>query len=158
MNHCQNCNKETENPKYCSHSCAATINGKLFPKRRPQGHCKNCKISIPTSHKYCKECSPNGKQWLSQTLGQLKASFRQTYWKELLRMNSRSVYKRSNKPLKCVICGYEKFVDICHIKPVKDFSDNELIININNIENLTCLCPNHHKEFDNHLIKLQNHR
>jgi predicted restriction endonuclease len=39
-------------------------------------------------------------------------------------------------------------VEICHRTDVKDFPDETLISEINNINNLVALCPNHHKEFD----------
>lgn len=52
----------------------------------------------------------------------------------------------------CYICGYNKHVDIAHIKAVSDFSDDTLIEVINDPSNLIPLCPNHHYEFDNGLM------
>ena len=59
-----------------------------------------------------------------------------------------SAYRNSNKPMKCVICGYDKHVEIAHIKSVSEFSGNSLISEINDVNNLIALCPNHHWEFD----------
>lgn len=42
---------------------------------------------------------------------------------------------------KCAICGYNKFVNCCHIKRHADTGDNSL-------ENGIVLCPNHHYEYD----------
>lgn len=46
--------------------------------------------------------------------------------------------------MKCAICGYDKHVEIAHIKPVSDFADSCTIAEINSIDNLIALCPNHH--------------
>ena len=46
--------------------------------------------------------------------------------------------------MKCAICGYDKHVEIAHIKPVSDFTDSCTIAEINSIDNLIALCPNHH--------------
>ena len=49
---------------------------------------------------------------------------------------------------KCAICGYDKFVNCCHIKRRADTNDNSL-------ENGIVLCPNHHYEFDYGLISIE---
>lgn len=59
-----------------------------------------------------------------------------------------SIFKRSNKPRECAICGYNKHIEIAHIKGVSEFSDDSLVSEINDINNLVALCPNHHWEFD----------
>ena len=61
-------------------------------------------------------------------------------------------FKKSNKSQECVICGYNKHIEIAHIKAVSEFSDDTLIYEINDINNLVALCPNHHWEFDNGLL------
>lgn len=66
-----------------------------------------------------------------------------------IQRKARRVWSASGKPLKCVVCGYNAHVEIAHIKAVSDFSDETLVKDINAIENLTALCPNHHWEFDN---------
>lgn len=45
---------------------------------------------------------------------------------------------------KCKICGYNKHIEVAHIKAVSEFSDSTLISEINDINNLIGLCPNHH--------------
>ena len=74
--------------------------------------------------------------------------------KNIVRQYSRQVYKENNGERKCFICGYDKFVEIAHIKPVPEFSDESLISEINHFDNLIALCPNHHLELDNGLIKI----
>lgn len=92
---------------------------------------------------------------LSKTKGQLKSE-RKTYqsYRSTVRKLAEKIYKESNKEMKCIVCGYNKHVEIAHIKAVSDFDDNSRISSINALENLIALCPNHHWEFDNNLIKL----
>ena len=53
-----------------------------------------------------------------------------------------------------MICGYSKHYEVAHIKAVADFDDNDLISEINSENNLIALCPNHHWEYDNGLLKI----
>ena len=52
----------------------------------------------------------------------------------------------------CAECGYDKHVELAHIKSISDFEDSDCINDINHLDNLKFLCPNCHWEFDN-LIK-----
>lgn len=67
---------------------------------------------------------------------------------------ARAVYKEHTQSPQCLICGYDKHVEVAHIKAVAEFDDNATIGEINSINNLIGLCPNHHWEFDNKLLKL----
>lgn len=49
---------------------------------------------------------------------------------------------------------YDKHIEIAHIKAVADFDDGTLVSEINDINNLIALCPNHHWEYDNRLLEL----
>jgi len=57
--------------------------------------------------------------------------------------------------VKCQHCNYSLHVDVCHIKPVSNFDDSTLISDINNINNLMGLCKNHHWEYDNGYLTLE---
>lgn len=48
----------------------------------------------------------------------------------------------------------KKHVEIAHIRAVADFSDEDLLSEINHPDNLVGLCPNHHWEYDNGLLNL----
>lgn len=48
----------------------------------------------------------------------------------------------------CMMCGYDKAVHACHIREIIDFSDSATIGQINSVQNLLALCPNHHNELD----------
>lgn len=75
-------------------------------------------------------------------------------YRSAIRKFAEKTYKESNRELKCYICGYDKHVEIAHIKAVSDFNESSTIADINSLENLIALCPNHHWEFDNNIIEL----
>lgn len=62
---------------------------------------------------------------------------------------ARQTYENSDKPKSCIVCGYDKHYEVAHIKSVSEFEDDALISDINDIDNLVALCPNHHWEYDN---------
>ena len=71
-----------------------------------------------------------------------------------IRKDAQKVFEQSGKPYRCAICGYDKHIEIAHIKAVSEFDDSALLTEINHPDNLIALCPNHHWEFDNNLLKL----
>lgn len=82
---------------------------------------------------------------------------RYTQWqtaRSAIAKGARQIFNNSSKPKKCAICGYERHYEVCHIKAVSDFDDNALIAEINNIDNLIALCPNHHWEYDNGVLDI----
>jgi hypothetical protein len=66
----------------------------------------------------------------------------------LVRSRARSEAKKYNKTMNCENCGYDKHVEIAHIKGISTFSEDTMISEINSKENLKVLCPNCHWEFD----------
>lgn len=69
-------------------------------------------------------------------------------WRSSIQKGARAIYRNSSKPKSCAVCGYDKTYEVAHIKSVSDFSDDALISEINHVDNLVALCPNHHWEFD----------
>lgn len=67
---------------------------------------------------------------------------------------ARKVFNESDKPKCCAICGYDNHYEVAHIKAVSNFSDDTLVKEINHIDNLIALCPNHHWEYDNGILKI----
>ena len=55
---CLQCKSETNNPKFCSKSCAATFNNLsgLANRRKPEGSCRQCKVPISTRKTWCDNC------------------------------------------------------------------------------------------------------
>lgn len=68
--------------------------------------------------------------------------------------HARKVMEQANIPKICIICSYSLHVHVCHIRPVQDFNSSVLIRDINSIDNLVYLCPNHHWELDNGFLKI----
>lgn len=64
------------------------------------------------------------------------------------------IFNYFNPEPKCVKCGYSIHVDVAHVKSVSSFDNSVTIREINSIDNLIGLCPNHHWEYDNGFLKL----
>lgn len=71
-----------------------------------------------------------------------------------IRKDATKTYFANNTEYKCAICGYDKHIEVAHIKAVSEFDDTATIREINSITNLIGLCPNHHWEYDNGFIDL----
>lgn len=161
---CINCNKETKNLKYCSRSCSAKINSKLYPKRKTTKLCKKCN-SIVKSYRH-NLCEIHQIEYLQTRFDYIKKLTLEDYWSkkslENLHSSSKNAHirglARSNfkhllyKP--CANCGYNKHVELCHIIPISSFNKNSTIGEVNSLNNLIQLCPNCHWEFDNKLLSL----
>ena len=52
-------------------------------------------------------------------------------------------------------CGYDKHVEICHIKSIGSFPTDTIVSDINSLDNLLSLCPNCHYEFDHNRLTLE---
>ncbi len=72
-----------------------------------------------------------------------------------IRRHAHLIFHSIVKHNSCFVCGYDKHIEIAHVKAVKDFSDNALLSEINNSNNLIGLCRNHHWEYDNNLLMFQ---
>lgn len=154
MNHCLECQSLTSNPKFCSRSCAAKYNNRLYPKRKlERTNCSKCgnligRKSHTDSRRVCNSCNSSLVDWDNLTLGEARGARR--YQKHsVIRSNARAKYRKNNPELKCKVCGYDKHVEVCHIKPISSFSLDTKVGLINSLDNLIGLCPNHHWEFDN---------
>lgn len=69
----------------------------------------------------------------------------------------RNLNRKWNKNLLnngCTVCGYRLHVELAHIKPLKDFDLKSKLSDINDESNNLALCPNHHWEFDNGLLEI----
>jgi len=138
--------------KYCSRSCAASVNNSKFPKRKKTG--KVCIICFGPSQ-YNKRCAPcrakASEAYLDTTKAMLRGDGNMNFNSRLpyIRSHAKSVYLKSNQSLVCKVCGYDVHVEIAHIKAIKDFSEESTIREINDLSNLVTLCRNHHWEFDN---------
>jgi 5-methylcytosine-specific restriction endonuclease McrA len=151
---CKFCGELTKNPVFCSSSCAAKFNNVQHPKRFLEGLCISCGKPIPRRDTYCSDCNPYKVDWSAVTLGEIKA--RRKYQKYTqVREHARRLYISSkNTSDKCCLCGYDKHLEVCHIKPIYTFDDSTPISVVNSLNNLIGLCPNCHWELDHGLISL----
>lgn len=143
--YCKNCQKETKNPSFCSSSCSSSYNNRKINRKIKKARvCKKCESPIERNRAvFCNEClSPP-----DMTL--LEAMYHKHHKSSafaLVRTRARALFK--DKPKVCTYCGYNKHVEICHIKAIKDFPLDTLISEVNHPDNLISLCPNCHWEFD----------
>lgn len=92
---------------------------------------------------------------LNRTKGELFKSRKN--WqsaRSAIRKHAQQIFKENNPNPKCAVCGYQNHVEVAHIKAVSDFDNNATIREINSIDNLIGLCPNHHWEYDNGILKI----
>lgn len=148
---CLHCNINTNNPKYCSRSCASKKTNSLFPKRKKTRKCKICNtLRSGTSH-YCEEHKPSKTKPLRTIKDVIYKTHHKSSAFSLIRWMARKEFFQSNQR-KCFNCRYDKHIEVCHKKPISSFNKNTLISTVNNSKNLIGLCPNCHWEYDNKIL------
>lgn len=155
--------------KFCNQSCGAKYNNQgriqnplgMNGRPKPEGGqlyidsdgrkrimylCTNCNNLV---HKKGRKCQPCYFDSIRSDGSNLKKG---DMYRTSIGSHSRNVMK--DKLDKCYICGYDVHVQVCHIKPVSEFSDDTTLDIINAPSNLIVLCPNHHWELDHGYLKL----
>lgn len=149
---CTNCGNVTNNPKFCSRSCSASFTNKTHKKRKAKPkYCIKCNKYLPNAKRHgsmCTDCNGNFVDWENTTLDEVYKK-RRYQRNSRLRTRSRLKYLKSNKPKHCIYCGYNKHFDVCHIQGIDTFPIDTVVSVVNSIDNLIALCKNHHWEFDN---------
>ena len=133
---------------FCSRSCSAkyTNSKDVSPKREQIGSCKICNCKIAGDRTYCTMCFNKKKiDWNNLTYAEVKGLTKYQR-NSIIRSLARKTYAGD---FICQKCGYDKHVEICHIKGISNHSDATLVCEINKAENLIALCPNCHWELDN---------
>lgn len=153
-NKCIICGKLTVNPKFCSNKCFVSVARMCQPKPR---FCQKCGVKISdkwTNKKLCAECKTHRPQAVNclLTLAELRQKLSTSQYHAAIRMDARILYKPTGT---CVKCGYNKHTNVCHIKPLHKFSMDTLVSTVNDLSNLTELCPNCHWEFDHPTVSLE---
>lgn len=152
---------------FCSRSCSTSYNNRkrqIGPSKKKccRKHCDNC-VEIWTDN-LCKKHKEERTTRLATgnpiTVGELRNK------KSVLNQHRSSRHNllghRARYHLKhllsvsCFRCGYSPHVELCHIKPLRDFPDGALVSEVNNECNVVPLCPNCHWEMDHNseLLKL----
>jgi hypothetical protein len=149
---------EVRKKKFCNHSCCASYHNRASTKRPPKIRiCLACKQPAKSRSGLCLKChnqqltKASGKQTKSELFG--KRSGYQSA-RSHIRRHAALSYARSEKPACCFICGYDTYVEVCHIHPVRDFPGGATLAEINHPDNPVALCPNHHWEFDHGILKI----
>lgn len=132
---------------YCSKSCA----NRHIPRRKRSKKCKKCDVLIESSRTYCsEECSVSYVRYYREdnTLFQLQinCSYPSARWNVIRSLARRKLI--DNGRIKCEHCGWDKFFEACHIKPISSFDKSSKLSEVNSLDNLLSLCPNCHWLFD----------
>lgn len=155
---CLHCGKQTTNPKFCSQSCATTYSNlhhrERYEKTRKLRYCKHCGIKVEGRRTTCDNCNMHNVNWETKTVGEIadKASYQVHAH---IRQRARYRYRKSDRPKYCVNCGYDKHIEICHIRAIADFPIETNVAEINDLKNLVALCPNCHWELDNDTLTIE---
>lgn len=141
---CLNCNVETTNPRFCSRSCSCTYTNKQNPRRFKKVRYCSCGNDLTGRKKVCDSCSRRGDMTLREAI--YNEGYKRTSY-ALVRARARNSV--SGEPQCCEVCGYDKYVEVAHVKAIASFELDTLVSVINDRSNLRLLCPNHHWELDN---------
>lgn len=161
---CKYCEKDILNKKslFCSRSCSTTYNN-LAKKTgkaktgKTMTTCKGCSSEKERdSRLYCKSCLSKKIKYLDNpTKGELTEAYTEKNHRSsaygYIRWHAREVIAK-NWDKKCSNCGYNKHVELAHIKSISSFTDEANLNTINEPTNLVFLCPNCHWEFDNGIL------
>lgn len=132
-----------ENRKFCSQSCAATVNNKLFIKRTPAKirFCLNCGKKIKKG-KFCShKCQHKYRytEWVKRWKEHKESGIIGSY--QISSYLKRYMFEKYNN--KCCICGWSKVNKTTGKIPLEiDHIDGDYTNNSE--ENLRLLCPNCH--------------
>ena len=142
---------------YCSQSCAAKYNNRLYPKRRKRVYrCLECGVEISAGAKKCQSCYSVDQRLDLQnlTLGQLYQRRGGKYARRNAHSAIRSWARKPRRAGACSVCGYNKHTEVCHIQDICSFPESVTIAEINHPSNLVELCRNCHWELDHGFLVL----
>lgn len=156
---------------FCNSSCSAKHSNKVSPKRHAddvqcKGNCgKNLGKFWINKREYCEECLVvlnNRKSIVKKNLGDRTfEEYLENYkYREpanrysAIRQNGKKVIERSGIKKCCKNCGYDKHVEVCHLKGISEFDKTCLVSEINSLDNLVYLCPNCHWEYDHKILTI----
>lgn len=151
------------NVKYCSRRCSAIITNKLYVKRKRTSKvwkvCSFCgDIVRGKRHRACiisDGKSINKGKTIKEFSDGISIKGRHPSWKNVrVRMFCRT-WNRDLTKLPCQVCGYSLHIELAHIKSVSSFDANTQLGIVNVPSNILVLCPNHHWEFDNGKLTLE---
>ena len=168
ITNCKTCNKEITKTKkeiedsksgfvFCSKSCSAKTTNLTSKPKYPIKNCLNCLVDYrPTRDKDSGTCSQFCLMEHGMKSRKLSDVVKRTHSNKYdgVRNNAR-LYSKYHYLPKCALCSYDKHFEVCHVKALTDFNNNESLFEVNNKTNLIHLCPNCHWEFDHNLIPIE---
>ena len=160
-NNCSYCGDEykskSKSKSFCSQNCAVKFDDFISPKGNKSSSCKTCLKPIEAHNTWCGVCigdAPESQKRPDMKLGKLKKLFPYPLWRRKVSLQGHKTAK--NVQDKCLHCGFDEHVELCHIKPIKNFSDDAMYIaEVNCEENLVKLCPNHHWSLDSGKLSIK---
>lgn len=145
MNRCKQCDKETDNAKFCSKSCSASYNNTGIRRHgKGPGECLNCSHPLNRSDKkYCNNKCQKNHEFEKRITSWLNGSL------EFPGKASLKKYLRSIKNCcwKCEISTWNNQPIVLELEHVDGNADN------NKKENLKLLCPNCHSQTETYKSK-----
>jgi hypothetical protein len=153
--------------RFCNQSCSSSFQHISKGTKLSLSSCCKCGIQFqPVNNKlkHCVDCISLNKHKTAPKKNRLDRnttkdnlfSTRKNWQsaRSQIRKDAARIFFEVNNEPTCLVCGYDKHVEVCHIISVADFPGDATISEINALENLVGLCPNHHWEFDNNLVEL----
>jgi len=132
-------------------------------KKRIRSYCSCGKPISGYKNKTCMDChrnrfkniiiEKNNRLTINNVL-EKTAKYRSLHRYQPIRNDAIKLMKFANITKECKVCGYSNHVEVCHIKGISEFSKDSLLSEVNNLNNLIYLCPNHHWELDNGILKI----
>lgn len=161
MKKCKLCKESFEpkrpNQEFCDAKCR-NKNGSRNWALKNKKLCV-CGNGMKFNSKLCVTCSRSLKQNSEITIGQyrnmLSVKGKHPSWVNAHVRNFNRSWNKSLMGLPCQKCGYSNHTELAHIKAVSTYSDDTLLSVVNDPNNILVLCPNHHWEFDNALLNLE---
>jgi hypothetical protein len=140
---CEDCGTVVTYTRYSS--------GNFYKRKR----CNTCnqkrrRLSLSTKNQKSKNNGFNTGYLIEETTkGELRERNNSwTAFRAAITKNARELYSKSERKKTCLLCDYDHHAPICHLRSVSDFPDSATVKEINALENLVALCPNHHWDLD----------
>jgi 5-methylcytosine-specific restriction endonuclease McrA len=151
---------------FCNSSCAAKYNNRLYPKRQKLSnrYCPICGGLKDGESKLCKKCSDNESRTTKDKMlgdyigyGEKREKYISSKCQSIRRDAKRTLMEDTTREKVCEYCKnheFDEILEVHHIKPIADFDEHTKISEINSLDNLVWLCPNHHTMLEKRLISL----
>jgi hypothetical protein len=141
---------KTKNQRFCSAPCANVDHVRRWRSRNKKT-CPGCGSFILPESEVCISCRRQARAAPDDLTLQESKYTKNSY--AFIRTRARKIALRLGMNA-CIVCGYKLHIEIAHVKPIRSFSLDTLVSEINDPLNILPFCPTHHWEFDNDYIKV----